>query len=507
MCIQSGAADFYVDQSNAGASDSNPGTASSPWKTIAKANSTLAAGDRVYIKAGTYSQGIAPGSTGTSGSPITYVSFGTDYVKITGSVVGVTLNTKSWVVVSGINFSNVAAFGVLTSATNNIITNCTFSTQLGASYWSGLGLVASSQSNIITGCTLSRWGSTSPTAYGDMVDIGNDTDGTDLSFYNRIENCELSASGHALLELRCGRNIVRGNWFHNEPWSNGYGHRCIINDTSVSAVLGGYNLIESNRISFSAHSVDGGANNGMDMRTRFNIVRKNTFYNCTDSGLAMEGGGGAGDLAIFNHVYNNTFYTNALDLNFSGAAIGMQTYATPFVVKTNSFFNNLMYMQPAAFWNSGANAALALQIISNNWQNAGDPKFNDITTPYTATTAGKPDFSLQSNSPCIDKGAFLTSVTSTSGSGTSFTVADPYFFQGGSGVIQGDLIQLQGQTNTAQITAINGTTLTLNKSLTWTNGQGVSLPFSGTAPDIGAFEYTPPGAIRPAPPTNLHVVP
>ena len=238
MCIQSGAADFYVDQSNAGASDSNPGTASSPWKTIAKANSTLAAGDRVYIKAGTYSQGIAPGSTGTSGSPITYVSFGTDYVKITGSVVGVTLNTKSWVVVSGINFSNVAAFGVLTSATNNIITNCTFSTQLGASYWSGLGLVASSQSNIITGCTLSRWGSTSPTAYGDMVDFGNDTDGTDLSFYNRIENCELSASGHALLELRCGRNIVRGNWFHNEPWSNGYGHRCIINDTSVSAVLG-----------------------------------------------------------------------------------------------------------------------------------------------------------------------------------------------------------------------------------------------------------------------------
>ncbi len=504
-CIQSGASVFYIDQSNPNASDGNSGTANLPWKTIAKANSTLATGDSVFIKAGTYNQGIAPNASGTSGSPITYQNFGSDYVLITGNVVGITLDQKCWITVSGINFSNITAFGSLTSATNNTLTNCLFTTQLGSSYWSGLGMVVSSQSNLVTNCTLSKWGSTSPTS-GDMVDIGNDTDPTDLSFYNRIENCTLSAAGHALLELRCGRQIVRGNWFHNEPWSNGYGHRCIISDTSVSTVLGGYNLIESNRISFAAHSVDGGANNGMDMRTRFNIVRYNSFYNCTDSGLAMEGGGGAGDLAIFNHIYNNTFYTNALDLNFSGAAIGMQTYAAPFVVMTNSFFNNLMYQQPSAFWNSGANAALSLQIVSNNWQNAGNPKFSDITTPYTATTPGKPDFSLQSNSPCIDAGAFLTRVTSSSGSGNSITVADPYFFQSGMGGIQGDWIQLQGQSNTAQITAINGSNLVLNRSLTWTKGQGVSLPYKGTAPDVGAFEYTPPDLTRPDPPSNLHVV-
>src|SRR5271166_3647531 len=39
MCIQSGATNYYVDESNSSASDSNPGTASLPWKTIAKANS------------------------------------------------------------------------------------------------------------------------------------------------------------------------------------------------------------------------------------------------------------------------------------------------------------------------------------------------------------------------------------------------------------------------------------------------------------------------------------
>jgi hypothetical protein len=34
--------------------NANPGTEAEPWQTITKANQTLAAGDPVYIKAGTY---------------------------------------------------------------------------------------------------------------------------------------------------------------------------------------------------------------------------------------------------------------------------------------------------------------------------------------------------------------------------------------------------------------------------------------------------------------------
>jgi hypothetical protein len=131
---------------------------------------------------------------------------------------------------------------------------------------------------------------------------------------------------------------------------------------------------------------------------------------------------------------------------------------------------------------------------ANNWTNSvvgsgGDPVF--VANSYR----------LQETSPCVDAGGWLTTCDGD-GSGTSLTVADAnYFFPGivASGTaFPGDTIQLQGQTNTATITAISGNTLTLSASLTWTNGQGVSLAYSGSAPDIGAFEFA--GETPPEPP-------
>src|SRR5258705_7136049 len=50
-----GARTYYVDQSQPGASDSNPGTSLTlPWATIGKAAQTMMAGDSVYVRGGTY---------------------------------------------------------------------------------------------------------------------------------------------------------------------------------------------------------------------------------------------------------------------------------------------------------------------------------------------------------------------------------------------------------------------------------------------------------------------
>jgi len=60
------------------------------WKTIGKANSTLVAGDTVYIMNGTYNETIAPTNSGTEGNPITYAVYPghtatlTRYVTLTG---------------------------------------------------------------------------------------------------------------------------------------------------------------------------------------------------------------------------------------------------------------------------------------------------------------------------------------------------------------------------------------------------------------------------------------
>src|SRR4051794_19047620 len=76
------AAVYYVDTANSSASDNNPGTATSPWKTFNKPNNTLVAGDTVVIKAGVYNTFVSPRNSGTPSSPITYQTFGTDVVTV-----------------------------------------------------------------------------------------------------------------------------------------------------------------------------------------------------------------------------------------------------------------------------------------------------------------------------------------------------------------------------------------------------------------------------------------
>jgi hypothetical protein len=163
------------------------------------------------------------------------------------------------------------------------------------------------------------------------------------------------------------------------------------------------------------------------------------------------------------------------------------------VIKNNLFYDNRCL--------NGKNLSIiryypyetpTYQIISNNWlDNAGDPKFVDISgTPNPTLIATQFDFHLQSDSPCIDQGGFLTTITSSSGSGTQFQVADAGYFMDGWGIIEGDIIQLQGQTARARIVSVDyaTNTITFNTTLSWTSGVGVSLAYEGAAPDIGAYE-------------------
>src|SRR5690606_37487716 len=93
---------------------------------------------------------------------------------------------------------------------------------------------------------------------------------------------------------------------------------------------------------------------------------------------------------------------------------------------------------------------------------------------------------LSSGSAMIDAGAFLTT-TVAAGSGTLVTVADSLYFYGGSELLEGDSVQI-GSNPPVQLTAVNHSTnvLTLASSVSWSKGDGVSLPYQGRAPDIGA---------------------
>src|SRR5512136_1111813 len=77
-CISSTAyaANYYVDASVG--NDSNPGTQSAPWRTVAKVNAkAFSPGDNIYFQSGqTWREQLNPSSAGTDGNLITYGAYG-----------------------------------------------------------------------------------------------------------------------------------------------------------------------------------------------------------------------------------------------------------------------------------------------------------------------------------------------------------------------------------------------------------------------------------------------
>lgn len=492
----------YVD--GATGDDGDAGTIDAPWATIGKANATVEAGQTVYIKEGHYTDaGISPAVTGTAANPITYQAFEDDVVVIEEVTLGIDMNDKNFVTISGIQFTNVDGFYRILGGTNNTITNCTFKYMRTLGQWGGGVFEESSQSNLVTHSWFEKWGQQDTEDEGSLLDFGDEADATDFTWYNRVEFCTLIHGGHDLINLRSGHNIIRSNYLRNDASSfmNDLGNRGIISHTS--SALGGWNLIEGNRIAWSAPSVDSPENNaGINLRTDNNIVRGNLLYENSGAGISIDSGN-ADSIGSTNAIYHNVFYRNGL-LGTDNAHVILQNWGSGFVIVSNAFKNNIFRSADNIFDVSGTGVSINNQFVAGNLE-SGDPLFEDVTTSYDSEDQNLPDLSLQSGSPARDAGVFLCAITSASGSGTSFVVDNPHYFQDGWGGITADSIQLEGQTTTVLITDIDyeTRTITFTPSLTWTQGDGVALPFNGIAPDQGAFELSAlseeyNGAIKPS---------
>ena len=140
------------------------------------------------------------------------------------------------------------------------------------------------------------------------------------------------------------------------------------------------------------------------------------------------------------------------------------------------------------------------------WWDLNYPKLfkNNLEYDPLFVDAANYDFQLSQTSPMIDAGDFLTVITSPSGSGNRITVADAIYFYDGSGIDgeQGDLIKLENG-KTARILDIDysagNNTITLDRQVSWSKDEKVSLYYNGTAPDMGAYESIFSGPKNPPP--------
>ncbi len=518
--LQSHATEYYVDTNAPSASDSNPGTAGQPWKTISKANQTLIAGDVVYIKAGTYATYINPSNSGTAIYPITYCNYANDIVTISSAAYAVYLNGKSYIKVNGINSTGCTQnLYIRNGAHYNTISNCTF-TLPSLSTWN-TSVIYGGNYNWIHHCTFSKGGecTSQGSDNGSLLDIGDDYGvAGNGAHYNLVEDCTFFHGGHHLVGLFSTYNTFRNNYLHNEGLSRNRGNRNLMTDggNAAGTESTGYNLIEGNRFGYAAPPCDDPTVGNVILSSPYNILRYNKLYHHNAYGIgiyAYQYCTGSN-----NKVYNNTVFNSGYGIDPGYAHSSEDATVSFFFTKTvnNIFKNNLFF----AYYQVFGGSPRTLQIYANNWagDTQGDPKFVNASTtpPADKTDASLPNLDLQSSSPAIDKGGALTTVTSATGSGTSLTVANASYFQDGTygppGVLQADWIAVGTIGNVVQILSISGNTINVANSISWTNGASVWLykksdgvrVLYGAAPDAGAYEFSQ--AQAPSPPKNLTVI-
>lgn len=513
------AASYYVD--SVGGNDSNPGTVAQPWRTVAKVKGTaLIAGDIVYFKCGGIWNELLYPASGVSGKDVMYDAYGTGNKP---SIRGFYADNKSYVKVQNIEFKNNSTdipFLIYNGSHHISVYNCTITADTACTSYSALWLSKNVSYNRISNCTITH------------NNINRQTDVINLRLnanYNVIQNNTISGATHYCLALEgntdiypsytCNNNIILNNKINAK------------NGAGIALISGSHNnVVDGNTVTGGkSTSFDVNLPRSLKVTTKNNIVRRNIIRDNIDpnsSGISTEVyayGSYPANVATNNHIYNNTIYNVtkypiviATDKSTGAAAYKnyyknnvvygdyYNTYQVTIMVHPaiydNYFSNNLLY-------SSGSPNVLAVpigsyfsvaQIQSNDPAHFYDnlqitPQLDSILQP-------------QSGSPCVDKGAFLTTVTSSSGAGTLFTVTDASYFYDGYGLLAGDTIMVGGAV--ATIASINyvTNTITLTTPISWIKGANVSLPYGGSRPDVGAYEVSSTVTASLAPPSNLRVI-
>ena len=466
------------------------------------ANANADDGDTVNVD-GTkiYNVGVVPTDDGVS-----YISVG-GMATITGVSIGVDLKYRHHIVVDGFKILNTSSVWVSMSygaASYNTIQNCYMEA---SDYYVGILLMRDAHHNKILNNTLIGY-----CGPNDLIQFRS-------ASYNLIEGNKLYFAPHTSIGIHSNDslyNIIRYNYIQNK-WHN-----------AISYEGSTYTLVENNIVVDSGEDhqnnscgTDGDremvryAHKGISLGLNGGIVRKNVLINTgnTIDLVAYENPalGQAENLMI----YNNTSYGNHRGFMSAGSVptannviknniiTNSVEYELYIVHDSHNYYIKNIFGITTIYWNNDTDTRVDNIIIAdpivigtgllsegfttvlkyNNSTNEVDPGGSYIVIPDDERSV-----ELQLGSPMIAAGTWLTTITSETGSGTTFTVDDARYFMDGWGIIDGDKIQLEGKSSTVGIINISGNTITVDRSISWTQGDGVSLSYNGKAPDMGAHE-------------------
>jgi parallel beta-helix repeat protein len=555
ISIETMAATYYVAPTG---NNSNPGTESSPWATIQKAANMATAGDTVLIRQGVYAERVSPTNSGTEGNYITYRNYGSEAVVIDAAHTRdscISVSAKSYLQFIGLELQGATNAGLLVSDNSSYIIADGLK-----SHNNRFGIRFTGSTNPVNHCIIRNCATTYNTScgiflykkiYNTVVGPNNDSsynsDGTTsedsygLDIVTDFPGTQADGAQHI--------EVYDNEFHHNEEqgmrtWNAAYvwihDNYCHHNGATGIQLEDGtqYAVIENNRSEYNAQTwefetgawVDGTTN----ATIRNNIFRGNKIGFMVSSStrvlvrnnLIYENNRGVPDLAncrglnIYGNsvdvtVAHNTLYRNGAPQSGRGS---VAIYNLSSIV---AFRNNILAestapidLQVAQDFLSNHNIVYNTRTPSISWKGStmswnsykasSGQDANSIASSPQFTSPSTEDFHPAAGSPAIDAGEILAHATSA-GTGTTIVVDVVRYFSDGYGIAPGDLVQV-GTNAPVRLVAVDlsNKTLTVDKDIRWGSGDGVSYPFTGSLPDIGAYEYNSTDVLQA--PSGLRVV-
>lgn len=445
------AATYYVATTGF---DSNPGTLSSPFKTIQKGIDVLQPGDTCYVRGGTYSGGLVLKQSGTSTARITLKNYNGETVTVnSGSVQALrTGGRRHYYTIDGFRFiSNYVTYsngkkysldfedGIWDGFTDpnggnngfilrncyiegsvhfyghyNIMENCELN---GRSQWSD-GLFesfAASHHNIYRNNKV--YGFTNrgiwSMQYTDSVTIENN-----VIHDTGNMGIDCDGAGHPVYN-----SVVRGNIIYN------IGGRGIEMENAFNSITENNVIYNSNKWGINYINYGYGPDFTSDNEYRDDntnaIIRNNLIYNTAEAGIILNGSPGV-------KIYNNTIHRNYTTKGYF-AAITLSSYGGFPCINTDIRNNIISEGDAYAIWVESPTLQLQGLVINNNlyyhssktkthyFKNigsytlaeyraaSGQESNSKFANPGFVNASGA-DFHLTSSSPAKDAGATLSDV-------------------------------------------------------------------------------------------------
>jgi len=392
---------FYVSTMG---NDSNPGTISSPWRTIQHAANSVKAGDTVYVRGGMYNESVNISASGSAtAGPITFQTFpgesaivdGTGLVPSTSSTQGlINITNQSYISIQGFEIRNyqtasasaipagiwVSGSGSNIQILNNLIHNIVTTSETTGNAF-GIAVYGTAAPASLDNVTISG-NQVYDLKTGNSESVNVDGNVTNFAITNNIihdnDNIGIDVIGFEGVSPNPAYDYARngtvaGNTIYNISAINNPGEGNQYDANGIYVDGGSQVVIERNLI----HNVDIGIEMASEHQghvTSFVTARNNLVYSTNSTGVTI--GGYASNVGGTDHctIVNNTLFQNDTKNTGSGE-FQIQYYAT-----NNTFKNNIVY-------------ASSQGLFINNYTNSEpDPADVDYNLYYSSLTPSIADF-------------------------------------------------------------------------------------------------------------------